>query len=86
MEVRKLARDILTNVPKGPYKNAQGKMIEITHVEVTYYEFKKDDNKRFIILSVDKANEFANKKGIDNPFVSALYDKEEAIKSGWIKE
>lgn len=81
-----MARDILTNVPKEPYKNAQGEMIEITHVEVTYYEYKKTDNKRIIILSVDKANEFANKNGIDNPFVSAWYDKEEAKKSGWIKE
>ena len=86
MGVRKLPRDILTNVPKEPYKNAQGKMREITHVEVTYYEFKKTDNKRIILLSVDKANEFANQKGIDNPYVSAFYDKEEALKNGWIKE
>ncbi|MGH1110953.1 hypothetical protein [Bacillus paranthracis] len=81
-----MARDILTNVPKEPYRNAQGKMIEITHVEVTYYEFRKSDNKRLKLLSIDKVNEFANQKGIDNPFVSAWYDKEEAIKSGWIKE
>lgn len=84
MEVRILARDILKDVRIDPYENAQGKIIEITHVEVTYYEFKKGDYKRFKILSVDKANEFANQKGIDNPFVSASYDKEEAIKKGWI--
>ncbi|MES9666266.1 hypothetical protein [Bacillus nitratireducens] len=83
-----MPRDILTDegVPKEPYKNAQGKMIEITHVKVTYYEFKKDDRKRSIILSVDKANEFANREGINGPYVSASYDKEEALKNGWIKE
>ena len=86
MEVRRLARDILEDLPKEPYENAQGKMIEITHVEVTYYEFKKDDNKRVTILPVEKANEFANKKGVDNPFVSAWFDKEEAKERGWIKE
>ncbi|WP_265177160.1 hypothetical protein [Bacillus paranthracis] len=38
-----MPRDILTDagVSKVPYKNAQGKMIEITHVQVTYYELKK---------------------------------------------
>ncbi len=87
-EVRKLPRDILTDagVSKVPYKNAQGKMIEITHVQVTYYELKKDDRKRFITLPIDKANEFANQKGINGPYVSASYDKEEAKKSGLIKE
>ncbi|MCU5662301.1 hypothetical protein OCB16_24310 [Bacillus cereus] len=83
-----MPRDILTDegVPREPYKNAQGKTIEITHVEVTYYEFKKDDRKRSKILPVDKANEFANQKGINGPYVSATYDKEKALKNGWIKE
>ncbi|MFD6511023.1 hypothetical protein [Bacillus sp. NPDC060175] len=78
-----MPRDILTDagVPKEAYKNAQGKMIEITHVQVTYYELKKDDRKRFIILSVDKANKFANQNGINGPYVSASYDKEGAKKN-----
>lgn len=71
-----MPRDILENVPLKPYKNASGKTIEITHVEITYYK-PTDDNKRIITLPVEEANEFANKKGIYNPFVSAIYDKDE---------
>lgn len=78
-----MARDILEHVKKEPYLNALGNIIEITHVEVTYYEFHKDDNKRTIILSLAEANEFANKTGITNPYVSAVYDKEEALRRGF---
>ena len=71
LEVRKLAREILkdADVPKDSYENAQGKMIEITHVEV----------------SVNKANKFVNQKGIDNLFAFNLYDKEDVMEKGWIK-
>jgi hypothetical protein len=81
----KLPIDITKGVPKDPYQNAQGKTIEITHVEVTYYEFKKDDRKRFITLPTNEANEFANRKGINGAFISQWYDKEEAKQKGLIK-
>lgn len=78
-----MPRDILENVPKEHYKNAWGKTIEITHVEVTYYEFAKNDNKRIVVLPLEETNEFANQKGINNPYVSATYDKEEAQTFGF---
>ncbi|PET77568.1 hypothetical protein CN514_00795 [Bacillus sp. AFS001701] len=76
--------DITGNIENN-YYNAHDELVEITHVEVTYYT-PKDDYKHFQILPIEKANEFANKKGINGAYVSTLYLKEEAINNGWIKE
>lgn len=71
-----MPRDILEGVSLGPYKNAFGKIIENTHVEITYYK-PMDDNKYQIILPVEEANAFANKKGVNGPYVSSAFDKDE---------
>lgn len=65
------------------YKNWQGKDIEITHVQVTYYT-PKDDYKRIVVVPIEKANDLANKKGIRGAYVSEMYDKEEAIQRGYL--
>lgn len=69
---------------KTPYKNSHGEIVEITHVVVIYY-LPVDDNKRLIVLPVDEANEFVNRKGIYGPYVSEAINKNEAIKRGYFK-
>ena len=76
-----MPRDIIGD-KKVPYKNWEGKTVEFTHVEVTYY-VPTDDNKRVIVLPIDMANEFANKEGIRGPYVSAGIMREEAIERGY---
>ncbi|MED4403723.1 hypothetical protein [Metabacillus fastidiosus] len=72
-----MARDIINHI-ETKYINAQGQEIEITYVEITYHT-PNDDYNHSITLPIEKANDFANTNGIRNPYVSAAYDKEEAI-------
>ncbi|WP_053361941.1 hypothetical protein [Bacillus sp. FJAT-27251] len=65
------------------YTNWLGKEIEITHVQVTYYT-PKDDYKRVEAVPIDKANQLANKPGVRGAYVSEMYDKDEALKRGYM--
>lgn len=79
-----MPRDIIEDYMKTPYENWRGEMIEITHVEVTYY-VPSDDNKRVVVLPIGEANELANRKGVNGPYVSKAITKEEAIERGYLK-
>ncbi|MGG3925689.1 hypothetical protein ABET51_06780 [Metabacillus fastidiosus] len=72
-----MARDIIDHI-ETKYINTLGQEIEITHVEITYHT-PNDDYKHSITLPIEKANDFANRNGIRNPYISATYDKQEVI-------
>lgn len=75
-----MPRDLVENL-KEPFTNWRGEVIETTHLEITYY-VPSDDNKRITVLPIDAVNEFANRNGINGPYVSGRIDKKEAIERG----
>lgn len=76
--------DITSHIDNN-YLNASGELIVITHVTVTYH-VPEHDHKLHRIMPIEKANEFASQNGIYGAYVSAIYDKEEAIEKGFLTE